>query len=378
VYEEGESEDILYPAGVPPDGTPVAIAQTYNAALVIVCYILALCGVIFSTFFLVLNFLYRKTKVIRLTTPVLSYVIICGALLMYLSVFIGVLSTINETVIKMQCIVHMWLYGVGYLLVYGTILAKMWRVYQIFHNPNPNKTILKTWHLLCVVCGVTGGGVLIILARTVAQALTDPQLVTNRENPEGKMSSDVRVDYKVWQCYNSGSAPFILDLLIFIYLGLLQLVGIILAFQTRKVRIPILNDSKSVMALIYISSIVLLVIVLTTFILRGYINVSAALFSGGILSLATFSLVFIFVPKVTSLYGDPEGKKIFSNLDPTTKRSEQSQIRDNYNSMVAGMSELNDSEKVTMLSSQLARLKETLSDKNRRITELETVISSTS
>ena len=45
--------------------------------------------------------------------------------------------------------------------------------------------VMKTWHLVCVVCGVTGVGLLIILARTVAQALTDPDLVTNRENPEG-------------------------------------------------------------------------------------------------------------------------------------------------------------------------------------------------
>ena len=25
--------------------------------------------------------------------------------------------------------------------MYGTILAKMWRVYQIFHSPNPNKSV---------------------------------------------------------------------------------------------------------------------------------------------------------------------------------------------------------------------------------------------
>ena len=35
----------------------------------------------------------------------------------------------------------MWVYGIGYLLVYGTILAKMWRVYQIFYSPNPNKDV---------------------------------------------------------------------------------------------------------------------------------------------------------------------------------------------------------------------------------------------
>ena len=111
-------------------------------------------------------------------------------------------------------------------------------------------------------------------------------------------SSAIREDYSVWQCHESGSIPFVFDVLIFVFLGLLQLVGIILAFQTRKVRISILNDSKSVTALIYISSIVLVVIVLITFILRGYLNVSAAMFYGGIILLATIFLIFIFIPKV--------------------------------------------------------------------------------
>ncbi len=34
-----------------------------------------------------------------------------------------------------------WLYISGYLLVFGTILAKMWRVYYIFHNPVSKKTV---------------------------------------------------------------------------------------------------------------------------------------------------------------------------------------------------------------------------------------------
>ena len=111
-------------------------------------------------------------------------------------------------------------------------------------------------------------------------------------------SSGVLETYTVWQCYELGSIPFIFDLIIFIYLGLLQFVGIILAFQTRKVRINVLNDSKSVTALIYISSIVLVVIVMITFILRGYINISAGLFYGGIILLATMFLGLIFIPKV--------------------------------------------------------------------------------
>ena len=117
-----------------------------------------------------------------------------------------------------------------------------------------------------------------------------------------QQNSDILEEYSVWQCYKASSAPFYLDIIIFVYLILLQIVGIILAFQTRRVKINILNDSKSVASLVYISSIVLVVIVLVTFILRSYINVSAALFSGGIIVLATVFLLLMFVPKVSNIH----------------------------------------------------------------------------
>ena len=80
----------------------------------------------------------------------------------------------------------------------------MWRVYQIFHSPKPNKSVsdfdrdycntfitlsvqlLKTWHLLCVVATFIGIGVTLLMIRTVAQALNDPDLVPDSENPEGR------------------------------------------------------------------------------------------------------------------------------------------------------------------------------------------------
>jgi gamma-aminobutyric acid type B receptor len=30
---------------------------------------------------------------------------------------------------------------IGYSLAFGAVLAKMWRVYQVFHNPTPNKKV---------------------------------------------------------------------------------------------------------------------------------------------------------------------------------------------------------------------------------------------
>ena len=34
-----------------------------------------------------------------------------------------------------------WLFTIGYSLAFGTVLAKMWRVYQIFSNPKLNKKV---------------------------------------------------------------------------------------------------------------------------------------------------------------------------------------------------------------------------------------------
>jgi gamma-aminobutyric acid type B receptor len=314
IFEENETMSSIYPDGFPPDGTAIDVLQTYHVWLVTVYYVLALCGVVLSGICFAFNFFFRNREIVRLTSPVLSYVIVSGAVLMYLSVFIGLLPATHETLFRAQCIVHAWVYGIGYLLVYGTILAKMWRVYQIFHNPKPKQGLLKTWHMLCIVATIAGIGVLLLSTKTIVQVFYHPVLVPNSEDPDGTTGKDILEKHYVWRCYSSESHLLISDIIIFIYLSLLQFVGIILAFQTRKVKITALNDSKSVTALIYISSIVLVVIVLITFILRSHINISAAVFAGGIIVLATFFLVLVFIPKVVNLYRDPAGEMIFDNM----------------------------------------------------------------
>lgn len=74
--------------------------------------------------------------------------------------------------------------------------------------------------------------------------------------------------------------------------------GIVLAFQTRKVKIPGLKDSKFIAAVVYISSIVLVALALVTFALRTYVNISSGIRVAGIFTMTTMILVLIFIPKV--------------------------------------------------------------------------------
>ncbi len=83
-----------------------------------------------------------------------------------------------------------------------------------------------------------------------------------------------------------------------VYLAILQIIGIVLAIQTRKVKIKLLNDSKYIAAVIYISSIALVLIVIVTLVPRIYFNLIEAIFSGSILMATTFFLGLIFIPKV--------------------------------------------------------------------------------
>ena len=110
----------------------------------------------------------------------------------------------------------------------------------------------------------------------------------------------IRQEFRVLVCYEASSANFFWQIFIFAYLAVLQLVGIILSFQIRKVTVQGLRDSTFVATIIYISSIVLVVLALITFSLRTYINIGTGIYVAGIFILTTIFLALIFIPKVKS------------------------------------------------------------------------------
>ena len=79
---------------------------------------------------------------------------------------------------------------------------------------------------------------------------------------------------------------------------MLQLIGMVLAFQTRKVKLQGLRDSKEIAAIIYISSIAIVVMSVENFTLTNYINIGNGIFMLSIFILTTIFLFLIFFPKV--------------------------------------------------------------------------------
>ena len=102
----------------------------------------------------------------------------------------------------------------------------------------------------------------------------------------------------MWVCQEASSHSFFWEIFIFSYLFMLQIIGIVLAFQTRRVKFRGLRDSKEIAAIVYISSIAIVVMALENFTLTNYINIGTGIFVFSVFVLTTIFLVLIFVPKV--------------------------------------------------------------------------------
>ena len=111
-------------------------------------------------------------------------------------------------------------------------------------------------------------------------------------------SLGVRLEHCVWICQESSGPSFYWQIFVFFYLVLLQVIGLVLAIQTRKVKLQGLRDSKYIAAIIYISSISIVVMALVTFALEHYINIGTGIFVFCVFTLTTIFLILVFIPKV--------------------------------------------------------------------------------
>ena len=114
------------------------------------------------------------------------------------------------------------------------------------------------------------------------------------------------------------------DIFLGILLGykmLLQVIALILAFATRKVKVKGLDDAKYIAAATYVTSVVWAVLIVSTYTLKGFVNVFPCLFSTGYFVGTTFILGLIFMPKVGGGGGIIIIVVIYITLTPGTELS---------------------------------------------------------
>ena len=105
-------------------------------------------------------------------------------------------------------------------------------------------------------------------------------------------------EYYYYACSSNKTGRTIVIAIALGYILAIMAVSLWFAFQTRKVTITELNDSKSTAAIIYLCSMAAVVSVVTLYGIREFVNVYPLVY--GITNLVAISVMvgLVFIPKV--------------------------------------------------------------------------------
>ncbi|KAF5899131.1 gamma-aminobutyric acid type B receptor subunit 2-like, partial [Clarias magur] len=198
--------------------------------------------------------------------------------------------------------VRTWILIVGYTTAFGAMFAKTWRVHAIFKNVKMKKKIIKDQKLLIIV----GGMLLIDLCILICWQIVDPlkrtvEMYSLEADPQGR---DMAIRPFLEHCENTHMTIWLG--IVYAYKGLLMLFGCFLAWETRNVSIPALNDSKYIGMSVYNVGIMCIIGAAVSFLTRDQPNVQFCIVALVIIFCSTITLCLVFVPKLITMRTNPD------------------------------------------------------------------------
>ncbi|XP_073258670.1 gamma-aminobutyric acid type B receptor subunit 2-like [Porites lutea] len=314
---------------VPVDG--ITIIQTLSQdspGVTTVFYVLACVGVLFCLGCLLLNFIYRKHRYIRMSSPKFNNLTVVGCLLCYVEVLISAYSSSSlATQDSSLCYVSTWLLSIGFTLAFGGIFVKTWRVYKIFTNNQMKREIgkLSNVSLLLRLCA---GWLIDVIILSVWAAI-DPfgiklQQIGEKVYDDG---DDVEEQLQIYRCTSRYHMTWVMS--ICSLKGILLIFGVFLAWETRNVHYPALNDSKNIGLAVYnvfmFSCLALVVKFVVTYPPLEILVIRSIVLVG-----ATSTICFLFVPKILHLH---RNNKVDCTQEPSRSQFETAEATCNNSSM---------------------------------------------
>uniref|UniRef100_A0A674D7L4 Gamma-aminobutyric acid type B receptor subunit 1 n=1 Tax=Salmo trutta TaxID=8032 RepID=A0A674D7L4_SALTR len=207
---------------------------------------------------------------------------------------------IHRSQFTVVCQFRLWLLGLGFSLAYGSMFTKIWWVHNLFTKKEEKKEKrkhLEPWKLYATV------GVLLaidVLSLMIWQ-IVDPLHITvekfTREAPKGDL--DVLIQPLLEHCTSEKMNTWLG--VVYGYKGLLLLLGIFLAYETKSVSTEKINDHRAVGMAIYNVAVLCIITAPVTMILTSQQDASFAFAALAIVFSVYITLVVLFVPKMRRL-----------------------------------------------------------------------------
>ncbi|XP_022088746.1 gamma-aminobutyric acid type B receptor subunit 1-like [Acanthaster planci] len=305
VMDPGTSEDITWEGyesirwegGAPPVDFVIEFEdrQTIRSAVFISGAIFATFGIILACCFLIFNIHFKNRRMIKMSSPNINNLMLIGGMLAYVSIiFQGVDTAIASTdTFLSMCKAKTWCLSTGFSLAFGSMFCKTWRVHKIFTNKTAMRMVLKDHRLLIWVAVL----VLLDIVILILWEILDPLVAVERLGAKVVDNENDDVVYTPIRLFCESRNQIYWIGTFYIIDGLLLIFGAFLAWETRKVSIPALNDSKYIGICVYNVLIMSLTGAPMSFVLEER-NVHYAAVATLIWLTTTLTLCVVFVPKV--------------------------------------------------------------------------------
>lgn len=268
--------------------------QQSNAGISLVALLITL-GVAVALGFLGFNIHYRNNRNIKMSSPRINNTIIVGGLLIYVAVvfmcidYAGSMPRMNNHI----CMLNVWIISVGFTLGFGALFSKTFRVHILFTQGTVKKQTISDAHLF----GILGALVLLDFLFLTFWTFFHPLRMIQKNVTVEQENSDTILIETFHVCYNEFQSYWLSAQ--YISKGALLALGTFLAWETRHIKVPSLNDSKYIGFCVYNIVIVCALCVPVTFVLPPEKPTAKFIFTSVVcVFTTTLVLCILFVPKV--------------------------------------------------------------------------------
>ena len=296
------NKDVWIGGRPPPDQTVVRLQRkTVSLGLLVVVSILNFLGVAIAVGLIAFMYHYRTKRYIRHSQPTCNIITLMGICVCLIgSCLLGVDGRLIPGWLQpWVCQARAWLLTLGFSLAYGAMFAKIWSVHSLATKAKQEGTLKpqsgphRPWVMVCMF-------LVIDVTILIVWLIADPMVLEVEnlafEYPENT-DEDVKIRPQLEHCVSKNNAVWLG--ILYAYKGLLLIFGLFLSYETRSVKLKMVNDSRFVGMAIYNVAVLCGITAPVSLVIASQPDASFAFVTFATIFCCMISMGLIFTPKVS-------------------------------------------------------------------------------
>ncbi|CAG0886915.1 unnamed protein product [Darwinula stevensoni] len=280
--------------------------KTVSLGLLITVSIVSLLGILAAITLMVFLYNFRTKRLVRQSQPVCHLLTLLGVCACLLGICLLGLDgrLVPPHLLSLVCKARAWLLSIGFSLAYGAMFAKIWSVHLLAtkakaQGTKPQSGPHHPW-MMVVFFLVVDGAILI------AWEVVDPLERKMESFPAvSSPQEDVEIRPELEHCRSVNNEIWLG--IMYAYKGLLLIFGLFLSYETRSVKLKMINDSRYVGMAIYNVVVLCVITAPVSVVIASQPDASFAFVSSAVIFCCLLSMGLIFIPKILEVMQHPHG-----------------------------------------------------------------------